>query len=290
MSPSPSDLTYFIEVANMSNLSRASESLGISQPSLTLAMQRLEDNVGAPLLIRHKRGVTLTKAGEQLLAHARELMQRWESIKSHALASMHEVQGAITLGSHPAVALYTLPHILPKLMAEHPKLEIQLKHDLSRRITENVISLKVDIGIIVNPVRHPDLVITHLDHDIITLWSADPKRSLKQLQDGSAIILCDPELAQAQNILAQLKKSGLEYGRLVSSNNMDVLSLLTQQNGGISILPARVAENYGLKRIPKAPFYEDEICVLYRGENRNVRAIQVVVETIRKLFVKACRG
>src|SRR3990167_1169865 len=105
MTPSPSDLSYFIEVANMSNLSRASEALGISQPSLTLAMQRLEQTVGAPLLVRHKRGVTLTKAGEQLLAHARDLMQRWENIKSEALASMHEVQGAISLGCHPTVAL-----------------------------------------------------------------------------------------------------------------------------------------------------------------------------------------
>ena len=290
MTPSPTDLTYFIEVANLSNLSRASESLGISQPSLTLAMQRLEEIVGAALLTRHKRGVSLTKAGEQLLAHSRELMQRWESIKSQTLASMHEVQGAISVGCHPSVALYTLPHILPKLMAEHPKLGIQLKHDLSRRITENVISLKIDIGIAINPVRHPDLVITHLDNDVITLWCTDPKVGMKQLQDGSAIILCDPEMAQAQNILAQLKKAGLQYDRLLTTNNLEVICALTRQNGGIGILPARIALEADLVRIPKAPFYDDEICVLYRGENRNVRAIQVIVETIRKLFVKACRG
>lgn len=288
MTPSPSDLSYFIEVANLSNLSRASESLGISQPSLTLAMQRLEQTVGAPLLVRHKRGVTLTKAGEQLLAHARDLMQRWENIKSEALASMHEVQGAISLGCHPTVALYSLKHFLPQLMAEHPKLEIHLKHDLSRRITENIISLKIDIGIVVNPVRHPDLVITHLVDDVVTLWSNDPKLSMKQLQDGTAIILCDPELAQAQSILSKLKKSGLQYGRLLSSNSLEVISALTSNNAGIGILPTRIAREFNLQQLPKAPFHDDEICLLYRGENRNVRSIQTIVESIKKSFVKSC--
>lgn len=288
MTPSPSDLSYFIEVANMSNLSRASEALGISQPSLTLAMQRLEQTVGAPLLVRHKRGVTLTKAGEQLLAHSRDLMQRWENIKSEALASMHEVQGAISLGCHPTIALYSLKHFLPQLMADHPKLEIHLKHDLSRRITENIISLKIDIGIVVNPVRHPDLVITHLVDDVVTLWSTDPKLSMKQLQDGSAIILCDPELAQAQSILGKLKKSGMQYGRLLSSNSLEVISALTSNHAGIGILPTRIAQEFNLQRLAKAPFHDDEICLLYRGENRNVRSIQTIVESIKKSFVKSC--
>src|SRR3989338_4260757 len=227
MTPSPSDLTYFIEVANSSNLSRAAEALGISQPSLTLAMRRLENTVVAPLLVRHKRGVTLTKAGEQLLAHARELMQRWETIKSETLASMHDAQGAITLGCHPSVALYSLPRFLPKLMTEHPKLEIRLKHDLSRRVTESVISLKVDIAIAVNPVRHPDLVINHLADDVIAMFCKKPDDAMRQLADGSAIILCDTEMAQVQSILAQLKKSAMSYGRMLTTNNLEAIASLS---------------------------------------------------------------
>jgi DNA-binding transcriptional LysR family regulator len=284
MTPSPADLSYFIEVANLSNLSRASEALGISQPSLTLAMRRLEDSIGTDLLIRHKRGVTLTKAGEQLLAHAKELMQRWETIKSHALASMDDIQGAISLGCHPSVALYSLPRFLPGLMAKHPKLEVQLKHDLSRRITENVISLKLDLGIVVNPVRHPDLVIKHLDDDIVTLWCKDAKRGLQQLEEGTAIIMCDPEMAQVQSILSQLKKKGLKYGRLVPTNSLELIADLAELEGGIGLLPAGIAKQHNLQRIPKSPYYEDEICVLYRGENRNVRAIQTIVQAIKQAF------
>lgn len=60
MMPSPADLSYFIEVGNVLNLSRAAERLGISQPSLTLSIQRLEHSVGTALLIRSNKGVTLT--------------------------------------------------------------------------------------------------------------------------------------------------------------------------------------------------------------------------------------
>src|SRR4029079_13501420 len=153
MIPSSTDLTYFIEVASLLNLSRAAETLGISQPSLTLAMQRLEASVGTSILIRQKRGVTLTKAGKQLLAHARSLLEQWDSIKSAALASTYEVQGCFTLGCHPSVALYSLPHFLPGLLKKYPNLEIQLHHDSSRKITEKVINLSIDIGIVINPVK-----------------------------------------------------------------------------------------------------------------------------------------
>lgn len=284
MIPSPADLCYFIEVASLSNLSRASESLGISQPSLTLAMRRLEEAVGTALLVRHKRGVTLTKAGEQLLAHAKELMQRWQSIKSQALASMHEVQGAITIGCHPSVALYCLPHFLPELMRTHPRLEIQLKHELSRRITENVISLKIDVGIVVNPVRHPDLVIKPLENDVVTLWAANAKQAANQLKDGTAVMLCDPEMAQVQSILGQMKKADLNFSRIISTNSLELIADLAEKDGGIAVLPTGIAKLHNLQRIPKAPHYDDEICVLYRGENRDVRAIQVIVDAIKHAF------
>ncbi len=64
MIPSPTDLKYFMEVAQTQNVSRAAERLGISQPSLSLAIRRMEQSVGAPLLIRSKRGVTMTQAGK----------------------------------------------------------------------------------------------------------------------------------------------------------------------------------------------------------------------------------
>src|SRR3712207_6216749 len=124
MIPSSSDLRYFIEVAGTLNLSRAAERLGISQPSLSLSIQRLEGTIGVPLLIRGKSGVRLTRAGQRFFTEARNLLQSWENIRSVTLRDESEVSGRYTVGCHVSVALYTLNHFLPDLMRKYPALDI----------------------------------------------------------------------------------------------------------------------------------------------------------------------
>ena len=284
--PSPADLTYFVEVARLLNLSRAAESLGISQPSLTMAIRRIEHSIGTDILVRHKRGVSLSVAGKQLLAHTRLLLQQWDTIKSETLASHHNVQGCFTIGCHPSVALYSLPLFMCKLLKSYPKLEIKLEHDLSRRITEQVINLKIDIGIAVNPTRHVDLVIKPLSNDKISLWRGSTEHKIHDLHSGEAVLLCDPDLIQTQAILKKMKKIDMKFSRIISSNNLEVIADLTKNNCGIGILPGNVAIARNLTPIAKSPYYEDEICLLYRGENRDVKAIQVITAAIKSAFEK----
>lgn len=286
MMPSPSDLTYFVEVAATLNLSRAAERLGISQPSLTLAIQRLEQSVGTPLLIRSKKGVVLNQAGKQLLVHARELFQKWETVRGSALASTHEMQGSYSIGCHPAVALYSLPKFLPELLEKNAGIQIKLMHDLSRKVTESVIRMETDIGIVVNAVKHPDLIIKKLCDDEVTFWVGDGKRAVQDFRSGEGVLICDPELLQTQDLLKKIKKSGIQYRRIVQTSSLEVVTELVRCGAGIGVLPARVAERdpSGLKRIPKAPSFHDEISILYRVENKGIRSIQVIAENITKAF------
>ena len=279
MIPSPADLTYFIEVANTLNVSRAAERLAISQPSLSLAIKRLEKSVGAPLLARSKRGVTLTQAGKQLLNHARHLLQTWEGVRTQALASVNEIQGSYAIGCHPSVALNLLGDFLPQLLQDHPQLDITLRHDLSRKVAEEVVSHKADIGIVVNPVAHPDLVIHQLCQDEVTLWHA-PKNANK------SVLICDPDLLQSQSLLKKLKKAGMEFTRMVTSGNLEVIADLTAHGAGIGILPAKVAvrTRQKLSRVPRAPVFYDEHCLIFRVENKNVKAIQALSSAIRACF------
>ena len=282
MLPSAADLTYFIEITNTLNLSRAAERLGISQPSLTFAIRRLEETIGTSLLIRHKRGVHLTQAGKQLLKHARQLLQQWESIKSETLLSQQEIQGYFTLGCHPSLAKYALPFFMPEIIHQYPKLEIHLKHEISRKITEEVISLNVDVAIVVNPVRHPDLIIYKLFNDEVTLWQN--KNEMSKLANPP--IICDPELPQPQAILKQLKSKNIIFDRMITSSNLDVIATLAAHGCGIGILPQRVVRSTYpklLQRVSQAPVFHDEICIIYRHENRNVVAIQTIISAIKKI-------
>lgn len=287
MIPSPADLTYFVEIASAQNVSRAAERLGISQPSLSLAMQRLEHAVGDPLFVRSKRGVTLTPAGKQLLAHARSLLQTWENVRSEARASVHEIKGAYTIGCHPSMAMRVLSAFLPELAEKHPRLDIRLRHDISRRITEDVISMKADIGIVVNPVRHADLVIQKLTQDEVTFFTAEKRKYKSQdIHSGAAILVCDPDLVQSQVLLRQFRKKNPDFARTITTGSLEVAADMVAQGLGIGILPSKVAERARapLRRLPNAPVHIDEHCLVYRAENRGVKSVRALCDAIKAAF------
>lgn len=279
MLPSSSDLTYFLEIAHLGNLTHAANRLGVSQPSLTLAMQRLEHSVGTGLFIRSRQGVKLTKAGDRLLLEARKLMSQWEELRQHTLDTMNEIRGRFVLGCHPSVACYSLPLFLPDLLTAHENLEVALEHDHSRNITHKVLTLDVDLGIVVNPESHPDLVMKQLSEDLVTLWKS---KSLK----NPKVLVCDPNVIQSQKLRAKLQRAGFEFTRVIESGNLEVIARMVECGVGHGILPARVAhaESRDLIQIKNAPVLKDEIMLIYRVENRQVRAIRALSQAIQEGF------
>lgn len=284
MMPSATDLTYFIEVAQTQNLSRASERLGLSQPSLSLSIQRLERDIGAKLFNRSKRGVHLTQAGKSLFIQARNLLQQWEKIKDGAIEAETQVKGTYLLGVHPSVALYTLPQILPQVMKEYPQLELKMLHDLSRKVTERVIAMEVDLGIVVNPVRHPDLVIHKLCEDEVGFWSSAEKgNELIQLSSAGKVLICDPELLQTQSLMKSQKIEFKNFQRVITSSNLEVIRSMVVAGSGIGILPGRVAAlSPELKRMAGSPIFRDTICLIHRLENRSSPFVKVMKERLEK--------
>ncbi|MBI4041201.1 MAG: LysR family transcriptional regulator [Deltaproteobacteria bacterium] len=288
MLPSSQDLTYFIEASKTLNLTRASERLGISQPSLTTSIQRLENNMGVPLLIRSKKGVTLTQAGQKLLTQAQDLIYSWEKLKEKTVSTHLDIAGQYIIGCHPSVALYSLPYFMSALLEDHPKLEIKCIHDLSRRITESVISMHISLGIVVNPVPHPDLVIQKLCSDEVTFWKGKGSKIIQDPYSGNGILICDPDLIQTQDLLKKMKKTKIKYKTVLSSSSLEVITELVASGSGFGIIPGRVAKRefqMKLQRIKGAPVFYNEICVIYRVENRNVPAIQMISQKLKKVFM-----
>ncbi len=279
MLPSSSDLSYFMTIAQAGSFSAAASRLGIAQPSLSLAVQRLEGNLGTSLFVRSRQGVVLTKAGERLFADSRDLLQRWESLRADALSTTNEIRGCMKLGVHPSVAIYSLPLFLPKLLKENPDLEIMLVHDLSRAITQKVIACEVDVGIVVNPVPHGDLVIKPLAKDEVTLWQM---ANLK----NEDVLICEPSLLQTQEILRKLAKQSRKFKRTIECSNLEVIVRMAQTGVGAAILPARVAQaqNQKLNPVIGAPKFHDEIALIYRTEQRSVKSLQALSLAIQEGF------
>jgi DNA-binding transcriptional LysR family regulator len=276
---SPQDLVYFQEIARSRNLSRAAERLGVAQPSLTLAVKRLETQTGTPLLIRKKTGVELTHAGRTFLQHSEQVLREWNQLLTETRASASEVRGRFKIGCHASVAQYALPAFLPQLSRTHPGLELALVHGLSRHITEGVVRHDIDFGIVVNPVPHPDLRIALLGTDTVTLF-------LSAQCLNPDLLIHDPELAQSQAIVSRLKKARAQFRRELHSSSLEVIARLAAEGAGVGILPSRVASAYPKLRPWKsadgtaAPRFEDRICLVYRTDSQKTRASREIISAI----------
>lgn len=283
MKPIFDDLNYFLEVANTKNLSRAAERQGITQPSISAAMKRLEINFGTTLLIRSRNGVQLTKAGIELHVLSRKFMADWEQLKSSVIRASTEMGGSFTIGCHPSVALYTLPGIVPKLQAKYPLLTLNFVHDLSRKITEQVISYKIDFGLVINPVRHPDLVIQRLFFDEVTIWGGADIVCFQGIYSNNCILYCDPNLKQTQELL---KKIPHQF-RIEFSNNLEVIAALVANGAGLGILPERVAKtsHKPLRKLDHSnATVIDELCLVYRADAQNNATSQQLRHEIKMML------
>lgn len=297
MIPAPSDISYFIEAATTGNLSRAAERIGISQPSLSLAIVRIENALGSKVFHRSKRGVELTRSGKLLLSQSKQLLANWDQIRNRATAVNEEIQGNVTIGIHPSVALYSLGNFLPQILASHQQLGITLKHDLSRKVTDAVLNMEADVAIAVNPLRHPDLILSQLATDDVTMWRKSGKlpndRSKKPGNKITSedVLIFDPALLQTQYILRKLHGHSRQVHRSIESSDLEVICELTASGCGVGILPTRVAAHASKKliRVADAPVYRDEVFVIIRAENRRVAAISCVVDAIKTAFQKAGR-
>jgi DNA-binding transcriptional LysR family regulator len=264
-------------------MSRAAERLGVTQPALTLAIKRLEDSFGQQVLLRSKTGVTLTRAGEKLVLQARSIIDEWNRISVDAAKDEAEVRGRYTIGCHVSVGMYTLTHFIPELLKDHSDLEIKLTHDLSRKITEDVISFKVDFGIVVNPVPHPELVLKQLFTDRVGFWSGPGK-----VQKN--VLIYDPDLLQSQQLLRDMNKKGHVFQRTLTSSSLEVITSLVGSGVGIGILPTRVAtraKSPQLKLLDKDfPFFEDKIYLIFRADAQKSKASRHIGQKIQSLLSK----
>jgi LysR family transcriptional regulator, cell division regulator len=275
------DLAYFTEIARTQNLSRAAERLGVTQPSLSLAIKRLESAVGTPLLLRKRQGVSLTDAGRVLLTESENFLRSWENIVSRVQSSQNQVQGIVRLGCHPAVAMYSLPLFMKKFIDDFPEVEVRLVHDLSRKIAEGVISQQIDVGLVINPVAHPDLIVRKLATDRVTFW-----RSKNFRKTHGRNLIGDPDLVQTQALLRKGSKTVGSELRLLPTSNLEIARELCALGIGIAILPERVAR-YGdstLEAIDNAPVFMDELALVYRVERKKQKLVSEFAQAIADGF------
>jgi DNA-binding transcriptional LysR family regulator len=235
-------LTAFVEVARHGNVSRAAESLLVSQPAVTARLKRLEAELGAPLFVRRPRGMRLTEAGEAYLPFAVRALETLA--EGRHLVNAYEGGGAgrLALGAAPAVSTYVLPALLKRFAVGHPRVAVSVRTGHSEEVLELVLREQVDLGL-VRALRHPEIVSTPLYEDRLVLV-VEPehrfasRRGIEVAEIGQEqVILFDRTSSYHELTSAFFRRAGVLPAGVMELDNIDAAKKMVQEGFGVALLP-----------------------------------------------------
>ena len=152
-----SQLEIFTRIAEEKSFSRAAEKMLRTQPAISIALKRLEEELGETLFDRSNRSGTLTEAGVILLSYAQRMLNmREEALRAIGeLRAMH--RGRLTIGANESTSLYLLPRLLLDYRKQHPQIKIEVYRNISERIPSEVLERNLDFGFLSFDPMHPAL-------------------------------------------------------------------------------------------------------------------------------------
>ncbi|UXR65125.1 LysR family transcriptional regulator [Bdellovibrio bacteriovorus] len=146
-------LKYFIKAAELGSLAAAAKSLNISQPAISQAIRKLEENLQCELLLHTKNRFKLTEEGRLLLERSRGILSQLEDLKSDLKGRSEIVSGPLTLATSSAVAHYLLPAPLKNLLKTHPSVTPEVHFGSVQEIMQMVRSGKCELGLVIDDSR-----------------------------------------------------------------------------------------------------------------------------------------
>lgn len=271
------DVKNFVASANCRTIVEAAAKIEISQPALSESLKRLESDLQSVLFYRSRSGIQLTPSGKVFLLKATKFLEAYNDLADSKQGARVFGDRTILVGCHPVVAQYSLPNALTYLRERAPDYKVDLRHDLSRNIQMDIQKGIIDVGIVINPTKVPDLIIQKMAVDEVHVWS-------NRTKFDADTIICNKHLFQTQSILRKWKN---HPRRIISTDSLELVCQLVDKGIGYGIAPERAAALSGLKLnlVEGAPSYKDEIALVYRPEFGKSHPEKLIIEAFRAAFV-----
>ena len=289
-------LRYFTHVAEFSSFTRAANHLDISSSVLSRQIRRLEVDLGKNLLIRDGRGVTLTESGYRFLEHCRKILTQLE--KAVESVSGAELAGNVSLGFPPTLARYFSVPIIRTFHELMPKAKLRVIEESTVSIEEGIITGKIDMGLIYNPIHMQDLDAVFLLKESLYLIAP---RSMEvevtaqgiSLAKAAALPLILPAYPNGHRRLIETEmiKQACKPNIILEVNSVrTTFELVAKEMGctifsskGIDLLPKEEQKNIQMHQIHSTSL----ITNLYIATS-NKRVMTNTEETLSKIIASLC--
>ena len=255
-------LKAFLRIAEAGSISRAAESLGIAQPSLSQQVLRLEDEIGVRLFDRTVRGVTLTEAGRVFQERARELLHATEQAVADARTLRDEARGQVVLAMPPSIARLIGVALVEALAEQAPLARLRLVEAYSGAIRGWLEAEKIDLGILydIGPLSH--LVARPLaSEELVLIGPAGRFGSVDKPEmvsfgalEGEPLAAPGPQHGLRQLIEREALRAGVSVDVRYEIDALDTMIGLVERGRALAVVPLCALASLAAGRISVARF------------------------------------
>jgi DNA-binding transcriptional LysR family regulator len=237
----------FLALAAEGSFSRAGKKLLRTQPAVSLALKRLEEDLGEKLIDRSSKDLVLTDAGHVVLDYSR----RFYNLRRELYNSISELRdkqaGKLTIGANETTALYLITHI-ERFRRLYPKVKVEIRRSLSSHIPDEVLAGGMDLGAISYDPGRPELAWTVIYNDALALVVSPEHRfagraevSIEEL--GMEIFIAHNVISPyREQVLAIFERQGVPLHMDIEMPTVETIKRLVQRNLGVAFLPKMCVE------------------------------------------------
>ena len=246
-------LVSYAAVVRLGSFSRAAEELFIAQPTISLHVRQLEEELQTKLLLRTTKSLEVTEKGREVYEYALSILQLKDRITERCSDSARRI---IRLGASTIPSAYLLPEVLPAYVKRHPATYFTIDQGDSRSVIEKVTEGVIDIGLIGMKPASPDIIAEPFCEDTVVVITPvrEPFLTMKEKNTATLkslfeapIILREEGSGSLKAADAFLMNAGCSVDELhvaARTNDPEAIKNLVVQGLGISLISSRAAENY----------------------------------------------
>jgi len=237
------DLRYLVTLAEVLHFGRAAEACHVSQPTLSTQIRKLEEELGVALVERAPRHVMLTPAGHDIAARARRVLAEVEQMRETARRTSDPEAGSVRLGVFPTLGPYLLPHVVPRIRARFPRLELLLVEEKTEVVLHMLRDGKLDAAVLAMPLHEDWLETEFLFEEPFLLavpeghpLSGHRNLRLAELSNQNLLLLEEGHCLRDQALeVCSLAGAGEKEGFRATS--LETLRQMVAAGVGVTLLP-----------------------------------------------------
>lgn len=284
-------LEYFLAIAREQNISKAAESLHLSQPTLSRQIRDLEEELGKQLFIRGRRQITLTDEGMLLRKRAEEILNLVYKTENELSDSLDTISGDIYIGTGETDAIRHIAKTARKIQKEYPNIHYHIISADSEDVLERLDKGLIDFGLIFSEVdrtKYNALTINTADRWGVLMPKTSPLTKKKVLK---AVDLIDKPLILSRQALKHKDLFSKWFGKDINELNIistyNLLfnaSLMVEEGVGYALCLDRIINTSGESPLcfrPLAPALEENISIIWKKYQVFTKASEYFLETLQ---------